>query len=173
MLVVTSWPRLLQFAEPVQDALERVGAPGGGDVGFVGGALDRDAPFEVAERGHRVDESGMREHDTVGEDDDMLEPELDRLGQRLEEALVDGRLAAEEGEMGGAGGACLFERFDDRFDRHRARDLHRRELTARAEHAAVVTEVAELDLEAVARARRGDGRGGTTVLVTDVRMNPH
>ena len=143
-------------------------ASGRRDVRFLGGALNRDAPFEVAERGHRLDEPGMGEHHAVGEDDDVLEAEIHRLGQRLEEALVDGRLAAQEGEVGGAGGARVFQCLDDRLDRHRAGDLHRRQLAARAEDAAVVAEVPELDLEAVPVTRGGDGRRRAPILFGDV-----
>ena len=136
-------------------------AAGGGDVRLLVGALDRDAPLEPAERGHRVDEAGVREHHAVGEDDDVLEPELDRPPERGEEALVQRRLAAEEGEVGGAGGAGPLDGGDDRVDLHRAGDLQRGELAAGAEDAPVVAQVAELDLVAVAGPRRGDGRRGT------------
>ena len=97
-----------------------------------------------------------------------FETELDRLRQRLVKALVDRRFTAEEGEVGGAGGARVFQRLDDRFDRHRARDLHRGQLAAGAEHAAVVAEVPELNLKAMTGPGRGDGSRRPPVLLGDV-----
>src|SRR5215470_3451222 len=110
----------------------------------------------------------MREHHAVGKDDDVLEAELDGFGDGFEKALVDGGLAAQEGQMGRPGGAGLLERLEDRFERHRARDLHLRQLAARAEDAAIVAEMAELDLEAVPGAGRRDGRGGAPILFRDM-----
>src|SRR5579862_196326 len=163
----------LQLAEPVQDALERLRAARHRDVSLVGGALDRDAPFEASEREHGFDESGLREHDAVGEDHDVLEAELDRLRECLEEALVRGGLAAEEREMPRPRGARGLERLDDGLERDGAGDLHRRQLTARAEDAAVVAEVAELDLELVSGARRRDRGGRATIFFSDARAQGH
>src|SRR5262249_53823123 len=126
--------------------------------------LNRDAPFEVAESGHRLDESRVGKHHTVGKDHDVLETELDCLPHRLEKALVDGWLATQEGQVRCTGSARLFERLDDRFERNRTSHLHRGELATRAEHATVVAKVAKLDLEAVTRSRGGDVRRRAEIL---------
>ena len=157
----------------MQDAPERLGAAGRRDVGLIGGALDRHAPLEASEREHGVDEPGMREHDPVREDDDVLEAQLHRLAERVEEALVRGRLATEEREMPGPRGAGGLERLDDGLERHGPGDLHRGQLTAGAEDAAVVAEMAELDLEFVPGARGGDRGRRATVFLGDVRARHH
>ncbi len=166
-------PATLQLTEPVQDSSERVGAPGRRDVRRVGRTLDRDAPLESAKGHDGIDESRLREHDAVREDHDVLEAQLHRLPERVEEALVRGRLAAEEREMPGPRGASRLERLEDRLERHGAGDLHRGQLTAGAEDAAVVAEVAELDLELVPGARGGDRGRGATIFVADVRAHGH
>ncbi len=100
-------------------------------------------------------------------------PSSTALPERVEEALVHGRLAAEERQMIGAGGAGVFERLEDRLERHRPGDLHRGQLTAGAEDAAVVAEVAELDLELVPGARGRDRGRRATIFFADVRACGH
>ena len=60
-----------------------------------------------------------------------------------------------------------------RLERDGPRDLHGGQLTAGAEHAAVVAEVTELDLETVSGARAGDRGRRATIFVRDVRAGGH
>ena len=84
-----------------------------------------------------------------------------------------GRLATEEREMPGPRGAGGLERLDDGLERDGAGDLHRGQLAAGAEDAAVVAEVAELDLELVTSARGGDRGRRATIFLGDVRARHH
>src|SRR5262249_27787167 len=98
-----------------------------------------------------VDERCARRACPVGEDDDLLEAEAGRVPHHVEEAGLERGLAAEEGDLHVPEGARPVE-----LGEHRGRVGHPgvppRCLLARdAEDAAVVAQVAELDLDLLLR----------------------
>ena len=115
----------------------------------------------------------MRKHHAVREDDDVLEPELHRFADRFEEPLVGGRLAPEERQVIGPSGTGGLQRLENGLERHRPGDLHRGQLTAGAEYAAVVAEVAELDLELVPGSRSRDRGSRAAIFLGDVGARGH